>query len=70
MGKILQIKGMHCVSCELIIKKEIKNIDWIKFISISNKTWNLKLKILEEKSEKFLIWEIEIMLEKNWFSLT
>ncbi|MDD5769909.1 MAG: sulfite exporter TauE/SafE family protein [Candidatus Gracilibacteria bacterium] len=37
MKKIIHIKGMHCISCEVILEKELKNISGVELIMISHK---------------------------------
>lgn len=39
----LQVKGMHCTSCEVLIKDSLEETGAIKNISISHKTGKLSL---------------------------
>lgn len=38
MKKIIYIQGMHCISCEMTIKKSSETIDGVKVEHISAKT--------------------------------
>jgi len=75
MNKTFKIKWIHCISCEILIEQELKNVKWIKFISVDYKKRELKIEFLkneknnEKNNEKYLISEIEKILEKNNFSI-
>ena len=43
MKHTLKIKGMHCASCEKMVKMSIGEIDGAKLISISAKTGEAKV---------------------------
>lgn len=43
MKKIIHIKWMHCISCEVILEKELKNISWVELIMISHKKWIMEI---------------------------
>ena len=43
MKKIIHIKGMHCVSCELILEKGLKKIPWAEFVMVNHKKWILEI---------------------------
>lgn len=44
MKKTFQISGMHCVSCEMLLEKELKEIGEIKKCKASHKTGTLEIK--------------------------
>jgi len=37
MKKTYYIKGMHCISCEILLKKEVQKISTFKKIEVSQK---------------------------------
>jgi copper chaperone CopZ len=37
MKKIINIRGMHCMSCEILLEKELKNLKGVKLLSVSHK---------------------------------
>ena len=43
MLKTFYISGMHCVSCELLIEKELQKIDGLKVVKLSHKNGELQL---------------------------
>ena len=43
MKKIVHIKGMHCISCELILEKWLKKISWADLIMVNHKKWLLEV---------------------------
>lgn len=45
MKKTLHIDGMHCISCEVLLNKEVNNIKWAKIINISHKSGKVTLEI-------------------------
>ncbi len=49
MKKEILIKGMHCKSCELIIKEELSSLNSVKCISIDFKTGKLNLEFDDSK---------------------
>lgn len=63
MKKTLYIKGMHCASCEMIIKNWLKNINGVKLTHISAKKWTMDIEIESEKSIK----EIEKTINTLWY---
>ena len=50
MKKIIYIQGMHCISCEMTIKKSSETIDGVKVEHISAKTWKMQIEIHNEKN--------------------
>lgn len=65
MKKTYYIKWMHCISCEMIIENEFKEIEWLRVISITHKTWKIEL----EHEDDYAIEKIRSILEKNNYSL-
>ncbi|MFH0927556.1 MAG: heavy metal-associated domain-containing protein [Candidatus Micrarchaeota archaeon] len=41
----LKISGMHCASCEKMVKMSVEEIDGAKLISISSKTGEAKVEL-------------------------
>ena len=37
MKKIIHITGMHCISCEILLEKELKKIAGVELIMLSHK---------------------------------
>lgn len=48
--KDIYIQGMHCVSCELLIKKSSENIDGVKVQSISANTGTMVVEMMDENA--------------------
>jgi copper chaperone CopZ len=47
--KTLYIKGMHCASCEMLIKQSTQEIDGVKVDSISANTGKMSIEISNEQ---------------------
>ncbi len=63
MKKTIKIKGMHCISCEMILEKAFKKMDWVELISVNHKKAILELDIKENiEYEKIK----EIIKENNF----
>lgn len=45
MKKTVYIDGMHCISCEILLTKQLNEINGVKVIDISHKTWKLMLEL-------------------------
>ncbi len=41
--KLLQIDGMHCISCELVLSKDLKNLTNIEVHQINHKEWIIEV---------------------------
>ena len=65
MKKIIHIKWMHCISCEIILEKEIKQISWVKIIMLSHKKWIMEVNYNHEKDYN----KIKEAIEKHWFKV-
>lgn len=65
MKKIINISGMHCISCEILLEKGIKNIKWVNLISLSHKSWIMEIDF--EKKEDYD--KVVKIIEKNWFKV-
>ncbi|MDD2907013.1 MAG: sulfite exporter TauE/SafE family protein [Candidatus Gracilibacteria bacterium] len=65
MKKIIQIKGMHCISCEIILEKELKNITGANLIMISHKKGIMEVDFKDESAYK----EVVKAIEKNNFKV-
>lgn len=59
MKKTIYIKGMHCASCEMIIKDRVENIKWVHVQKISAKNGKLDLDITNENLLKKVNEEIQ-----------
>ena len=46
--KTIYIKGMHCASCEMLIKQSAQKIDGVKINSISANTGKMDIEISNE----------------------
>src|SRR3989344_9408455 len=55
----LKIKGMHCVSCELLLKEELGEINGISNIKIDYKTGFGSVFLEEEVNENMILSAIE-----------
>jgi copper chaperone CopZ len=59
MKKInLNIKGMHCPSCETLIKDSLEEFDGVKSVSISHKTGKAGVEFDETKIDEAQIRKI------------
>lgn len=65
MKQSIQIEGMHCVSCEILIKNNLKNIPWVSVKKLSHRTGKLEL---EYKNASDLN-KIENAISKSGFSI-
>ncbi|AHB41711.1 heavy metal transport/detoxification protein [candidate division SR1 bacterium RAAC1_SR1_1] len=59
MKKTIYIKGMHCASCEMIIKDRVENIKGVQVENISAKNGKLDLEIVNENLLKKINEEIK-----------
>lgn len=65
MKKIIHIKGMHCISCELILEKWLKKISWVELIMINHKKWLLEVNYEDKVQYK----KVVTLIEKSWFKV-
>ena len=65
MKEIIHISGMHCVSCEILLEKELKKINWVELIMLSHKKWIME--ITYEKKEDYD--KVVKAIEKNNFKV-
>lgn len=65
MKKIINISGMHCVSCEMLLEKELKKIDSVKLLMVSHKKWLMEIEYENESDYKKVI----NIIEKNWYKV-
>lgn len=65
MKKIIKIKWMHCISCEMILEKELKNITWVQLLMISYKKWIMEI-VYENDSDYKKVVDI---IEKNGYNV-
>ncbi len=56
---------MHCVSCEMILEKDLKNLPWVKLHMVSHKKWVLEVEYRKESDYKKVVG----IIEKNWFKV-
>lgn len=63
--KLLQVAGMHCKSCEIMVRDAIEEIDGCHVESISSKTGKLVLECSSEISEA----SIEEAIKKAGYTL-
>ncbi len=49
--KVLHTTGMHCKSCEMMVREAIEEIDGCKVISISSKTGKVTIDFSDESVE-------------------
>ncbi|MDP2091090.1 MAG: sulfite exporter TauE/SafE family protein [Candidatus Gracilibacteria bacterium] len=65
MKKIIKIKGMHCISCEMILEKELKNITGVQLLMISYKKGIMEI-VYENDSDYKKVVDI---IEKNGYNV-
>lgn len=70
MKKIIQIKWMHCISCEIILEKELKEISWVDLLMVSHKKWIMEVDYKTESDYKKVVKAIEKnnfkVVEADW----
>lgn len=59
MKKTIQIKWMHCISCEIILEKELKEISWVELLMVSHKKWIMEIDYKTEADYKKVVKAIE-----------
>lgn len=65
MKKIINIKWMHCISCEIVLGKELKIIKDVELIMLSHKNWIMEIEYKAQKNYD----EVVSVIEKNWFKV-
>lgn len=70
MKKTIQIKWMHCISCEIILEKELKEISWVDLLMVSHKKWIMEVDYKTEADYKKVVKAIEKnnfkVVEADW----
>ncbi len=70
MKKTIQIKWMHCISCEVILEKELKEIPGVNLLMISHKKGLMEIDYKTEADYKKVVKAIEKnnfrVIETNW----
>jgi copper chaperone len=49
LKKIFDVKGMHCNSCEILIKDSLSEVDGVKHVKVSHAKGTLTVKFDEAK---------------------
>ncbi len=65
MKKILKIKGMHCSSCEILLKEAIAETG-TKVLSANHQKGEISIELMDEKE----MGAIKLAVEKEGYSLT
>lgn len=65
MKKTIFIKGMHCISCEMLIEKGIKKIEGLKLIHVNHKNGKLEVEYEDEK----VLEKLQKVIEENDFKM-
>lgn len=65
MKKTLYIKGMHCISCEILLDKQIKELNWVRSVGVSYKSWEITFDIAHEN----IIAQIEKIILDNGYKI-
>lgn len=65
MKREIQIKWMHCISCETILERELKNLDWVSLLMVSYKKWIMQVEYKDESKYNDLV----KIIEKNNFEV-
>lgn len=67
MKKIkLDISGMHCKSCELILEKSLKNVKNVSGVNANEKSWTLEIKYEWDEPDYN---EVKNIIEEVWYKL-
>lgn len=59
MKKIIHIKWMHCISCEILLDKELKKVSGATILMINHKKWLLEIDFKKESDYKKIVKIIE-----------
>jgi len=65
MKKAIHVKGMHCISCELILEKWLKKISWADLIMVNHKKWILEIDYKTTSDYN----KVVNLIEKNGFKV-
>lgn len=65
MKKSIHIKWMHCISCEMIIENELKNMTGVKLLMLSHKKWIMEIEYEQVSDYK----KVVNMIEKNGYKV-
>lgn len=65
MKKTIFIKGMHCISCEMLIEKGVKKIEGLKLLSVNHKNGKLEIEYEDEK----VLERLQKIIEENDFKM-
>ena len=65
LSKIIHVKWMHCISCEIVLDKELKKIKDVNLLMINHKKWIIEIDYKNE--ENYL--QVVKAIEKNWFNV-
>lgn len=65
MKERIKITWMHCISCEILLEKELKQIKWVQLLMISHKEWLMEINY-DKKEDLNKVIKI---IEKNWFKI-
>lgn len=63
--KTIHIRWMHCISCELVLEKELKQIKWVSLIMVNHKKWIMEVDFERESAYK----EVVASIERAWFKV-
>ncbi|EKE26359.1 MAG: heavy metal-binding protein [uncultured bacterium (gcode 4)] len=67
MKKInIDVSGMHCNSCEIILEKSIKKVQNVTKVNANQRKWTLEI-FFDEKAPN--IDEVEKIIKENWYSV-
>ncbi len=65
MKKIINIKWMHCVSCEILLEKQLQKIHWVKVLKLSYRKWILEVEYKHNSDYD----QIVKTITKNWYKV-
>ncbi len=65
MNKKIKVYWMHCKSCEILLEKGLKEIEWVKVNEVNSKKWFLDIDLKNEAD----LSELESTIENLWYSL-
>ncbi|MCF7834917.1 sulfite exporter TauE/SafE family protein [Candidatus Gracilibacteria bacterium] len=65
MKKTLYIKGMHCISCEILLDKQIKELNGVRSVGVSYKSGEITFDIAHEN----IIAQIEKIILDNGYKI-
>jgi len=56
---------MQCISCEIILEKELKSLNWVQLLMLSYKKWIIEIDYENKQTYE----KVVKIIEKNWYKV-